>query len=294
MATFAVASVLKPTNVTHVTLVPHETRTLRICTSYDGGRRGNNGSRCNNSAIRRVFSRKVKQIRRLRISARQADDMPPSEMSLESALELLGVREGATFDEILRAKNVKMDTSQGNQERMSQVDAAYDLLLMQSLSKRRAGKVVDSSVKFADVRKPRLSTPQWLQKISKSSPVAVETPPSNVLVTQAAVFGALAAWTFASGLSQGDYPTTDGSDVPGLQLALGFGASLYFLRKQQVKLGKSSLITVGGVVVGAIVGGVVESWLRVDIFPVLGISSPSVIVSEFTFLSLWLTSAYLR
>lgn len=35
----------------------------------------------------------------------RADDSVPSEMSLENALKLLGVSEGASFDEILRAKN---------------------------------------------------------------------------------------------------------------------------------------------------------------------------------------------
>lgn len=58
--------------------------------------------------------------------------------------------------------------------------------------------------------------------------------------------------------------------------------------------GKASLITVGGLVSGALLGGLVESWLRVDIVPVFGIGSPAIVVSEFVLFSLWFSSLYLR
>eukprot|EP00270_Netrium_digitus_P004075 TRINITY_DN1494_c0_g1_i1.p1 TRINITY_DN1494_c0_g1~~TRINITY_DN1494_c0_g1_i1.p1 ORF type:complete len:347 (-),score=53.05 TRINITY_DN1494_c0_g1_i1:131-1042(-) len=230
--------------------------------------------------------------------AMQADDLPPSEMSLEIALQILGVHEGASFDEILRAKKAVIANSDGDQERLMQVEAAYDILLMQSLSKRRAGNVIDNSVKYADVRRKSLqssSTPQWLQSTLKFLPVSFESPSSQEMTVQAAVFGALAAWTFVGGLSQGgDYMQPSGSDVPGVQLALGFGASLYFLRKQAVKMGKAVLLTSAALAAGAIIGSGVEAWLQVDVFPVLGISSPAVVISEFSILSLWLASAYVR
>ena len=58
--------------------------------------------------------------------------------------------------------------------------------------------------------------------------------------------------------------------------------------------GKASLITIGGLVSGALLGGLVESWLRVDIVPVFGIGSPAIVVSEFVLFSLWFCSLYLR
>jgi hypothetical protein len=58
--------------------------------------------------------------------------------------------------------------------------------------------------------------------------------------------------------------------------------------------GKATLITVAGLLVGAGLGGLVESWLRVDIVPVLGIGSPAVVVSEFVLFSLWASSLYLQ
>lgn len=58
--------------------------------------------------------------------------------------------------------------------------------------------------------------------------------------------------------------------------------------------GKATVITIGGLVVGAAVGSVVENWLQVDIVPFFGIHSPAVIVSEFILFSQFLVSLYLR
>ncbi|KAL6660246.1 hypothetical protein ACP70R_002368 [Stipagrostis hirtigluma subsp. patula] len=89
-----------------------------------------------------------------RLQASRADDSSPApfEMTVESALKLLGVSEGASFDEILRAKNAVLASCRDDQDAVAQVEAAYDMLLMQSLSQRRAGKVVDNSIRYADVK----------------------------------------------------------------------------------------------------------------------------------------------
>lgn len=230
----------------------------------------------------------------------KADDSVPFEMSFENALKLLGVAEGASFEEIVRAKKLILDRNREDQEVAAQVEAAYDMLLMQSFKRRRAGKVVDSSIRFADVKQRGNSgigsTPEWLKKFLKNTPVTVEPPSANDLGIQTGVYGALMVWTFVSGVSQttGGQLSSTGADVPGLILATGFGASLYFLRKKNMKLGKAAAVTVGGLVVGAVLGGVVESWLQVDIVPLFGIRSPAVVVSEFVLLSQWLSSLYLQ
>lgn len=119
------------------------------------------------------------------------------------------------------------------------------MLLMQSLQDRRLGKVLDNSVRFADVQKFKVASPsvggapEWLKGALKKVPVTVESPSVSTIGTQTAIYGALAVWTFASGVSSttGDISGSSGADVPGLILAIGFGASLYFLRKQNLKLG---------------------------------------------------------
>lgn len=234
----------------------------------------------------------------LQVSANsKADDSLPSEMSLENALKILGVAEGASFEEILRAKNAVLSKHTGDEDIAIQVETAYDVLLMQSLMQRRAGKVLDNSIRFADVKKVKTASstggPQWVRDALSKSPVAVETPSPGVIGTQTAVYAGLMAWTFASGLTSQSSLSTN-AEVPGSILAIGFGASLYFLRKQNVKLGKAAALTVAGMVAGAVFGGAVESWLRVDLIPVFGIGSPAVVVSEFVLFSLWLSSLYLR
>ncbi|KAL2641429.1 hypothetical protein R1flu_009016 [Riccia fluitans] len=223
--------------------------------------------------------------RPLSVCAKGTDDsLSPSEMTHEAALKLLGVGEGASFDEILGAKKSLVDSCGGDMERISQLEAAYDTLLMQSLSQRRQGKVVDSSIRYADVRKARPASggggPVWLKEALKNSPVAVQAPAVNEIGLQTGVYSALILLTFASGLQPSSQMAIQtGADTPGLLLAIGFGASLYFLRKQNVQLGKATVITVAGLIAGAVLGGGVESWLRVDIVPFLGIGSPSVVIS---------------
>lgn len=60
--------------------------------------------------------------RRTRVQAgSKADDSVPFEMSLENALKLLGVSEGASFDDILRAKNSILATCKDDKEAIAQV-----------------------------------------------------------------------------------------------------------------------------------------------------------------------------
>ncbi|KAD3642111.1 hypothetical protein E3N88_31335 [Mikania micrantha] len=202
------------------------------------------------------------------------------EMSVDTALKLLGVSEGASFDDILRAKNSVVASCKDDQESIAQVEAAYDMLLMQSLSQRRAGKVVNSSIRYADVKPVNApqsgSMPQWVQGVLKNPPVSVETPSASDLGIEAGVYGALAVLTYVNGASS-PVGSISGADVPGLILATSFGASLYFMTKRNVKLGKATVITIGGLVAGAVVGSAVENWLQVDIVPFLGIHSPATV-----------------
>ena len=52
----------------------------------------------------------------------RADDSAPFEMSVENALKLLGVSEGASFDDILRAKNVILANCKDDQDAVAQVE----------------------------------------------------------------------------------------------------------------------------------------------------------------------------
>ncbi|KAF4363897.1 hypothetical protein CsatB_005153 [Cannabis sativa] len=228
----------------------------------------------------------------------RADDSAPFEMSVENALKLLGVSDGDSFDDILRAKNSIVASCKDDKDAIAQVEAAYDMLLMRSLTQRRAGKVVSSNIRYADVKPVSASgmgsMPQWLQTSVKKSPVSVETPSRSELGLKAGVYGALMVLTYVNGATTSSGMPYSEADVPGLILAGSFGASLYFMTKKNVKLGKATIITIGGLVAGAVVGSAVENWLQVDIVPFLGLHSPAAVVSEVILLSQFLVSLYLR
>ncbi|KAL1343152.1 hypothetical protein AAHE18_09G208700 [Arachis hypogaea] len=187
----------------------------------------------------RRLARPARTVAPVQAGSRADDSSAPFEMSVESALKLLGVSEGASFEDILRAKNSIVASCKDDHETIKQVEAAYDMLLMQSLSQRRAGKVVNSSVRYADVKRVKSpavgSMPQWLQSTMKNSPVSIVSPSTSDLGLQAGVYGALMGLTYINGTST---PSAGyaGADVPGLILAGSFGASLYFMTKKNVKL----------------------------------------------------------
>ncbi|GKV20878.1 hypothetical protein SLEP1_g30926 [Rubroshorea leprosula] len=228
----------------------------------------------------------------------RADDSAPFEMSVENALKLLGVSEGASFDDILRAKKSIIASCKDDEKAVAQVEAAYDMLLMRSLTQRRAGKVVDRNVRYADVKPvsaPGMrSVTRWAQTTLKNSPISIEAPAISDLGLQAGAYGALMVLTYANGVSTSPGMPYAGPDVPGLIIAGSFGASLYFMTRKNVKLGKATVITIGGLVAGAVVGSAVENWFQVDIVPFLGIHSPAAVITEFILFSQFLVSLYLR
>lgn len=69
--------------------------------------------------------------------SRSEDSSAPSEMSVESALKLLGVNKGASFDEILSAKNAVAATCKDDPEATAQVQlsliALYIYIMIGSL-----------------------------------------------------------------------------------------------------------------------------------------------------------------
>ncbi|CAL9233297.1 unnamed protein product [Arabidopsis halleri] len=225
----------------------------------------------------------------------RADDSPPFDMSVETALKVLGVSEGASFDEILRAKKSILASRKDDPNAISQAEAAYDMLLMQSLNQRRAGKVVSNNIRYADVKSSNPLGTSTVSRWLKNPPVSVDMPSTSDLGIQAGVYGAMMVFTYVNGssLESSGMPYA-GADVPGLILASSFGASLYFMTKKNVKLGKAAALTAGGLVAGAVMGSAIETWLHVDVVPFLGLHSPAAVVSEFIVFSQFLVSLCLR
>ncbi|CAL5224812.1 g7558 [Coccomyxa viridis] len=215
---------------------------------------------------------------------RASADQPEAaaQMSTDQAYTLLGVREGAGFEEILTAKNKLTKSNEHDQDKIVRIETAYDILFMQSMKKRLAGEGVAAKIRYADVakRKPAKQAPK--QKL----PVRVEQLPSDTTLPASALYLALLIWTTAQGLADPAGRITN--DAPGLQLAIALGASVYLLsEKKRVPRGKAAGITVAGLLAGVLLGAALQSWLRVDIVPIGGLGSPAALISDFGILALW-------
>jgi len=210
-------------------------------------------------------------------------------LTLEEAYEVLGLSVGASYDDVLARKAVLLEECEaagGNQEKALLVECANDIILSSNLQARLSGQLkVSSSVKYADVKRQSSSGRQTIEKVASkiqgvpkmaSDLIVVDPLGGRQAAVVSAVFAALLLWDIAQDLS-GAGGTTE--IVPGAQLALGVAAVVYFEREKRVGLGKSFVISVIGLVVGTVLGSMVEGYLRVDIVPFLGIDSPAGVIS---------------
>lgn len=217
-------------------------------------------------------------------------------MTKHEALELLGVAEDASFDQILRRKEqLLLAAGRGGAEfDRAAVEAAYDLLLSSSLSRRLAGEV-SSSVRYADVP-PKKSVTQVAAEVLAKVPgggVAVEQAPRSKAGTQNVVFAVLAAWTLAQGFLPGA-DLAGGSAIPVLQLGVAGVTSCYFLRENKgAGLGRAAVLTAAGLAAGCLVGGLLEGLVHVEAHPLGQFHSPGVLVGEAGVFGIWAACALL-
>jgi Protein CHAPERONE-LIKE PROTEIN OF POR1-like len=209
-------------------------------------------------------------------------------MSDRSPYEKLGVSEGATFEEIQSARAKLVAELAGDQRKVSEVEAAYDAVLMERLRLRQEGKIkVPEGIRFpeksppttpAESPKPARSAPQWLQNL-------IDRPSAKEVGLPAAVMATVGTLVFFS----------PGAAVLQLGMAVATGSSLYFLYQKEKKLGRAVLLSLVGLVVGFALGGVLFHILITQMpgFPTGGMSN-DVFVSLVTFFILWLVASFTK
>lgn len=224
-----------------------------------------------------------------------SDSDAPNVMTLERAYRLLQVTEKHKFDEIVEQKN-KLINSSKDQDRVMELEAAYDILFMANMKKRLTGELeVSTSVRYADVPAAPKKSSRTSSATSPRSTLAPSLPRSSggglgisltaprntsVAATQAGVFGALAVVALGQALLES--PDAQLAETAGLPLALALAYAIYSLKENKgMQLGKAAGCTMACLVGGSLVGSIVEAWLRVDIVPILGFGSPGTLVAEF-------------
>jgi hypothetical protein len=204
-------------------------------------------------------------------------------MTEQNPYERLGVSEGASFDEIQAARNRLCESLKGDAEQVKKIEAAYDAVLMDRLKMRQEGKIkVPDGIRFAErqvavpANPPTATTrrpPEWLAGW-------LDTPSRTDIGLPAGILAGLAALVLF-------VPTT-----VQLGVILGVGTAFYFLYRKERKLGRSVLLSFGGLIVGLLMGGLLAGLLSGQL-PGWGIPTDA-FASAVTFVLLWLISSFLR
>lgn len=202
-------------------------------------------------------------------------------MSEQSHYEQLGVTENASFDEVQDARNRLLQQCNGDRQRQEKVEAAYDAILMDRLRQRQEGKIkVPERIRFPEkvapappsvAPTPPKQAPEWLQKL-------IDKPNPPDILWPAGVYVGLSVLSLSA-------PAT--GSMLQLALAIGVGASLYFLNRKERRFGRAVLLTLIALISGLFLGGLLaqigQSGLTEDKF-----------ITLVTFVIFWLVSSFLR
>ncbi|WP_414562987.1 MULTISPECIES: CPP1-like family protein [unclassified Anabaena] len=208
-------------------------------------------------------------------------------MSDQNPYEKLGVSEDASFDEIQDARNRLLEQCEGDAKSLELIEVAYDAILMDRLRMRQEGKIkVPERIRFPELRvqlppkespTPHEQSPAWLQRMLD------QPTPTDILLPGAWYLGLSTISVFSQ---------TAGDQVLQLALVVGVGLSIYFIKRKEGKFGRAVLLTLVGLTVGLIVGGLIASWLLPQINLVQ--LSAEQFSTVLTFMLLWLISSFLR
>ncbi|MGC9528177.1 MAG: CPP1-like family protein [Limnospira sp.] len=201
-------------------------------------------------------------------------------MSEQSPYEQLGVAIDASFDEIQDARDRLKQQCSGERRVLESIEAAYDAILMDRLKMRQEGKIkVPERIRFPDrttkappkeLKSPSRPTTTWL-------PQLLDTPSRSELLWPSLIYLGLGILSL--------YPAINVSLLQ-LPLALGVGTALYFLNRKENKFGRAVLLTVGGLILGLILGSLLS--------PMASLISGEQFITLVTLIVLWLVSAFLR
>ncbi|MEB3886735.1 CPP1-like family protein [Lyngbya sp. CCY1209] len=202
-------------------------------------------------------------------------------MSEQSPYEQLGVAIDASFDEIQDARDRLRQQYSGERRVLESIEAAYDAILMDRLKMRQEGKIkVPEGIRFPP--EPTAKAPPKEVK-AQSSPKTtwltqlLDTPSRSELLWPSLIYLGLGAVSLYPGMNV---------SLLQLPLALGVAGALYFLNRKENKFGRAVLLTVGGLILGLILGSALTS--------IAGAISVERFITLVTLIVLWLTSAFLR
>jgi Protein CHAPERONE-LIKE PROTEIN OF POR1-like len=206
-------------------------------------------------------------------------------MSDRNPYEKLGVPEGATFEEIQSAKTRLLAEFADDPRKLTEIETAYDAVLMERLKMRQEGKIpVPDRIRFPEklaqaapsaTPTPANRSPQWIRNL-------VDAPAAKEIALPAAIQLILGGTVFF-------YPQDSALQ---LAMAISVASTLFFIYRKERKLGRSVLLGLGGLILGFLLGALLDGALRSA--AIVGLPIPDVVVSLVAFFVLWLFSSFLK
>lgn len=210
-------------------------------------------------------------------------------MSDPSPYSRLGVSESASFDEVQQARDQAIAACSEDERCRSEIEMAYDAILMQRLKLRQEGRIaVPDGVRQADARpsappkKPTTvplptlgGTPDWLQSL-------MDRPTGSELLLGLGIFGSLAGLSLMPQLDRG-----------WLQLLLvgGTAATTYLIGRKEGRYARALLLALGCLVLGMLVASAIAPPLQEVLLLPLG---PDALATALTLLLFWAGASLLR
>lgn len=200
-------------------------------------------------------------------------------MSDRNPYERLGVTEDASFEEIQQARKRQIERSTADGTPVEHVEMAYDAVLMDRLRMRQQGKIkVPEGIRFPERTAPE-PKPAPAASLEERAPGwirdSIDHPERNDVLIPAGVFTGLGIMS------------AFGAEYAPIALALGAGASLYFLNRKDQRFGRAVLLTLVSTIAGIAIGSLVAPLLGTPV-------APEIVAAWLTFFVLWLTSSFLR
>ncbi len=201
----------------------------------------------------------------------------------DNPYEKLQVSEDASFERIKEARDALLATYIGDERQRTEIEAAYDAILMDRLRQRQEGKIkVPERIRYAE----RLAEPALpnVNRLGNHPAVKwwqqqLDMPSLRGILITSAVYAAL----MAIGIYQAN------PDTLALVLSLGVGFNLVWLQRKEQRLGRAFLMTLLALILGAVVA---VGLYHLGLFGVL--FSVDQMVGLVVFVTFWLTSNFLR
>lgn len=216
-------------------------------------------------------------------------------MNQTNHYKTLGLDENSSFEEIQSARDRLLKEHDGDRKQSEAVEMAYDAILMERLRQRQEGKIkVPDRIRFPE--RPSESSPQPLSVSTQNLPgwlqQFMDTPSQNEVLWPAIAFAGVAVLGLLGTPSGGNATSANLTNV-ALGLATIF--SIYFLNRKENRFLRAVLLTIGGLVVGVILGGLLGSLI---VGPLQSVNPNLISEAGFDVLMtafvLWVVSSFLR